>query len=312
MSNLSLELDLLAAKLDAKGQGVACGGGWISPRAKCSKGKSKTTSKENLAKTTERRKKMHGLKAEVAADKGKKAKDKVTPDWDKKLGELEGIKKGAEQPERKRTSSKGEQFAQEHAKPWMKKSAGFNALIDAVDYNGGVVDTGKNREGYKGGTNVGVVKVTKLNPPSKKYRHGSASIISDTGLDGPEKNVVDLMQLSDGISHRIKSEPKDKPSLKVLPGGEKSLKDLFKEADRIGSKYQEPGEPASISAKRAAKRILKESGYDQVSDIASGKVRRIPDRSKAPLKARERPTSVRGVSIDSLLLDLELLKYSRV
>jgi hypothetical protein len=65
MSNLSLELDLLAAKLDAKGQGVACGGGWISPRAKCSKGKSKTTSKENLAKTTERRKKMHGLKAEV-------------------------------------------------------------------------------------------------------------------------------------------------------------------------------------------------------------------------------------------------------
>lgn len=188
MSNLPLELDLLAAKLDAKGQGVACGGGWISPRAKCSKDKAKTTSKENLAKTTERRKKLHGLKAEVAADKGKKAKDK---DKDKD-----------------------------------------------------------------------------------------------------------------------KDKPKDKPSLKVLPGGEKSLKDLFAEADRIGSKYQEPGEPASISAKRAANRILKESGYDQVSDIASGKVRRIPDRSKAPLKARERPTSVRGVSIDSLLLDLELLNLS--
>jgi hypothetical protein len=176
MNNLALELDLIAARLDAKGQGVACGGGWISPRSKCSRGKAKTTSKENLAKTTERRKKLHGLKAEIEADKGKKARDK--------------------------------------------------------------------------------------------------------------------------------------PALKVLPGGEKSLKDLFAEADRIGSKYQEPGEPTSISAKRAANRILKESGYGQVSDIASGKVRRLKDRSKAPLKARERPSSVGGVSIDSLLLDLELLNLS--
>jgi hypothetical protein len=125
----------------------------------------------------------------------------------------------------------------------------------------------------------------------------------------PERMVLE--KTSKALDNVVKSfGPRAEKPLKVLPGGEKSLKDLFAEADRIGSKYQEPGEPASIAAKRAAKRILKESGYDQVSDIASGKVRRIPDRSKAPLKARERPTSVRGVSIDSLLLDLELLKYS--
>ena len=72
MNNLALELDLIAAKLDAKGQGVACGGGWISPRAKCSKDKAKTTSKENLAKTTEKRKKAHATKASIKSAANRK------------------------------------------------------------------------------------------------------------------------------------------------------------------------------------------------------------------------------------------------
>jgi hypothetical protein len=67
--SMSLALDLLRvdlARMDARGQGVACGKGWISPRAKCGKDKASQTPKENLAKTTEKRKKLHALKAEVA------------------------------------------------------------------------------------------------------------------------------------------------------------------------------------------------------------------------------------------------------
>lgn len=62
---------------DARGQGVACGGGWISPRKKCSRDKAKTTSQENLAKTREKRKEMHELKGAVKAAKGQKPRPKL-------------------------------------------------------------------------------------------------------------------------------------------------------------------------------------------------------------------------------------------
>ncbi|MBD2076219.1 hypothetical protein H6F86_20530 [Phormidium sp. FACHB-592] len=50
---------------DARGEGVACGKSFISPRAKCSKEKSKTTSKEALQKTTAKAKARQQLRAEV-------------------------------------------------------------------------------------------------------------------------------------------------------------------------------------------------------------------------------------------------------
>ena len=54
-------MDFLTAWLirhDRKGEGVACGGGFISPQKKCSKNKAKTTPKAALEKTTANRKKL--------------------------------------------------------------------------------------------------------------------------------------------------------------------------------------------------------------------------------------------------------------
>ena len=63
-------------RLDQRGQGVACGAGWIPRTKKCSPDKAKLTSKEAKAKTVEKSKARAKLKGEVKAAKGQKARVK--------------------------------------------------------------------------------------------------------------------------------------------------------------------------------------------------------------------------------------------
>lgn len=59
-------------RLDQRGQGVACGRGWIPRSKKCSRDKASQTSKEAKAKTVEKAKARGKLKSEVKAAKGGK------------------------------------------------------------------------------------------------------------------------------------------------------------------------------------------------------------------------------------------------
>lgn len=59
-------------RLDQRGQGVACGRGWIPRSKKCSRDKASQTSKEAKAKTVEKSRERAKLKGEVKAAKGQK------------------------------------------------------------------------------------------------------------------------------------------------------------------------------------------------------------------------------------------------
>jgi hypothetical protein len=61
-------------RFDQRGQGVACGAGWIPRTKKCSPDKAKQTSKEAKAKTVEKARQRAKLKGEVKAAKGQKAR----------------------------------------------------------------------------------------------------------------------------------------------------------------------------------------------------------------------------------------------
>ena len=71
-------------RLDQRGQGVACGKGWIPRSKKCSPDKAKLTSKEAKAKTVEKSRARAKLKGEVKAAKGQKprVKEKTEPKLD--------------------------------------------------------------------------------------------------------------------------------------------------------------------------------------------------------------------------------------
>jgi hypothetical protein len=62
-------------RLDQRGQGVACGRGWIPRTKKCSRDKASQTSDEAKAKTVEKAKARAKLKGEVKAAKGQKARN---------------------------------------------------------------------------------------------------------------------------------------------------------------------------------------------------------------------------------------------
>ncbi len=68
-------------RLDQRGQGVACGRGWIPRSKKCSPDKAKQTSKEAKAKTVEKAKARAKLKGEVKAAKGQKPRVKRPAIW---------------------------------------------------------------------------------------------------------------------------------------------------------------------------------------------------------------------------------------
>ena len=64
-------LDTLS-RYDQRGQGVACGKGWISRDKKCSKGKAATTPKEALERTKQKAKERHALSKKIKESKGMK------------------------------------------------------------------------------------------------------------------------------------------------------------------------------------------------------------------------------------------------
>ena len=63
-------------RLDQRGQGVACGRGWIPRSKKCSRDKASATPKEAKDRTVEKAKERAKLKGEVKAAKGQKARVK--------------------------------------------------------------------------------------------------------------------------------------------------------------------------------------------------------------------------------------------
>lgn len=75
-------------RLDQRGQGVACGRGWIPRSKKCSRDKAAATPKEAKARTVEKSKERAKLKSEVKAAKGQKprVKEKIKP---KKIPDIE-------------------------------------------------------------------------------------------------------------------------------------------------------------------------------------------------------------------------------
>ncbi len=70
-------LDVMESRFDQRGQGVACGKGWIPRSKKCSSDKAKQTSKEAKARTVEKSKARAELKRAVKGAKGQKARVKV-------------------------------------------------------------------------------------------------------------------------------------------------------------------------------------------------------------------------------------------
>ncbi|MEY3298725.1 MAG: hypothetical protein RLZZ597_1985 [Cyanobacteriota bacterium] len=67
-------------RLDQRGQGVACGKGWIPRSKKCSRDKATATPKEAKARTAEKARERAKLKGEVKAAKGQKPRDKEKPE----------------------------------------------------------------------------------------------------------------------------------------------------------------------------------------------------------------------------------------
>ena len=65
-------LDVMQNRFDRKGEGVACGRGWISRRKKCGRDKARTTSPEAKARTVEKQKERQQLSRQVKAAKGQK------------------------------------------------------------------------------------------------------------------------------------------------------------------------------------------------------------------------------------------------
>jgi len=65
-------LEVMSWRFDRKGEGVACGRGWISRRKKCGRDKSRTTSPEAKARTVEKQKVRQQLRGQVKAARGMK------------------------------------------------------------------------------------------------------------------------------------------------------------------------------------------------------------------------------------------------
>jgi hypothetical protein len=79
-------LEVMSWHFDRKGEGVACGRGWISRRKKCGRDKSRTTTPEAKARTVEKQKVRQQLRGQVKAAKGQKPYVKPKPEPDTPQG----------------------------------------------------------------------------------------------------------------------------------------------------------------------------------------------------------------------------------
>jgi hypothetical protein len=91
-----------------------------------------------------------------------------------------------------------------------------------------------------------------------------------------------------------KKESEKHQHLKSVEGGQTSLKDLYKEADRVGSKYQDKHDPADMGAHRQAKKIVAESGMGELHDRVTGKkTKRQTDKARMSVVDGGKKTSSR-------------------
>jgi hypothetical protein len=83
----------------------------------------------------------------------------------------------------------------------LRNNSGLRAIAKAIDENDGVINTGKYRHGKDspGMFRRGIVKVVRLNKPSKKYPDGSARV-----KFGGKSMTINLVELIDGIKQQLK------------------------------------------------------------------------------------------------------------
>lgn len=123
------------ARLDAKGEGIACGKGWIAAGKKCSKDKARSTDKKNLEKTKNSRKAQQA-KAKEALGRYKKAEsDYQTAMTEIASGRGAYEKKAAEQaqkdPRMAKAAQKAKTAAQERDAIAAKQASGELSEADA-------------------------------------------------------------------------------------------------------------------------------------------------------------------------------------
>lgn len=111
----------ISVRLDAPGEGVACGKSWISRRKKCSKTKSATTPRENLDKTIQKQKDRQALRGLVERSKGLKPYVKA-----KAVGPAKPPHKNPQTPQE--YIENGRAIAAE----FLEQSKGMKAQIDSL------------------------------------------------------------------------------------------------------------------------------------------------------------------------------------
>ena len=136
----------------------------------------------------------------------------------------------------------------------MRKHEGVKAIAQAIDFNGGVIDTGSHdaKTWKSGSLRSGKVRVVKLNKASKENKYGSATVEIDYGgEDGKQRRNVGLPTLADGVRQSQKEKLGDSG-----PGKVRS----------IGTPLTSQGSAESTS--RTTKEVNKTSYGDRIRAIA--------------------------------------------
>ena len=109
----------------------------------------------------------------------------------------------------------------------------------------------------------------QLTPMMTKLHKEARKELNDRRAGAGLKKLQDKPQLAD----------RSQQALRVIQGGkakqpkalqDMSLGELFKEADRVGNKYQSKDDPIDLGAKREAAKILDETGFTKLKNKAMG------------------------------------------
>lgn len=103
------------------------------------------------------------------------------------------------------TTTKGAEFVAKHVPKWLNHE-GMKEIARAIDFDGGVIDTGN--KGLSGDMySVGKVQIVNLNAPSKSNKYGSATVKFNEGGKERTQNV-DLPSLAAGVKSVVAPAPK--------------------------------------------------------------------------------------------------------
>lgn len=216
-------LTLWLERCDRKGEGVACGGGFISPRKKCSRDKAKTTSKEALAKTKANAKAKHALKKQVAEDKGKKA----TPIQEKPKPVPEKSKATRSKPD----AVTGKKLKPDEVEEFLTKSSPTDKNyyeLDALGY----APRGSSR-GYK--TKAQAASAGKMFAVNRGEIDSDRLVIGKAGKDfllyEKTNPPIDMERVKKRTAEQIQSEEKDVN--RKLQDVSRQVDDLFRERKNV-------------------------------------------------------------------------------